>query len=43
MILQGFVIDKTKFREATVAKVKAVRNALLEASDHFPVSAVRDF
>ena len=26
--------------EATAAKVKAVRNALLKASDHFPVSAV---
>ena len=29
--------------EATVAKVKAVSNALLKASDHLPVSAVRDF
>ena len=29
--------------DAKAAKVKAVRNALLNASDHFPVSAVLDF
>lgn len=29
--------------DATAAKVKEVRNALLKASDHFPVSAVLDF